>query len=213
MSTDTLRLKDATYRPADYCDIDVAVSCGHTEHLQTARGIIAIRPYEGGGRRDLITGVEREKGSKHLMLDWQPQDGDRSRLRADDETTDFKLVDKHSWRPNEKDDAIRWIYERLNGAVECTLEPDDSIMVWANQAKREAFILAVIDDEAIMEYEMPAGTSALRIMQFIGDQDTGGYRTASYKNVPKRWLNAIREAGTTGWIGEGQRCGYVPFPK
>ena len=42
----------------------------------------------------------------------------------------------------------------------------------------------------------------------------GDYKSVSYKTVPKRWLRAIKAAGTTEWVGMGQRSfERIPFPE
>jgi len=201
MSIDTLRTNGG-YRAATYNDIKATVHAGHTEHLQTERGVVAFRPYEGGGRRDKITGVERK--GHWVMADFYPLGG-----REGHETVDF---------PRNDVELIAWAMERLNGSCDCTLEPNDCLDVWANQAEREAVVLAVLGDTAILEYEMPGRystvpTSALRIQRFIGDEPIGGYRSVSYNNVPKRWLRAIQAADMTNWLGMGQGSHTrIPFP-
>lgn len=90
--------------------------------------------------------------------------------------------------------------------------PNDCIDVWSNQAEREAYVLAVIDKDLILEYEMPNGSSAL--LQFtVKNRKLTRQRNVNYNNVPRRWINAIREAGMTNWLGMGQRSATrIPFP-
>jgi len=101
---------------------------------------------------------------------------------------------------------------------------NDSITVWSNQAEREGTVLALIGNEIIVEYEMPgttskwaghpaAPTSALRIMRFENGKEVGAYKSVSYRNVPKKWLTAIKDAGMTDWIGMSQASTTrIPFP-
>lgn len=91
-------------------------------------------------------------------------------------------------------------------------EAHDCIGVWANQAERDAFVLATIGKDLILEYEMPNGSSAL--LQFtVKNRKLTKRRNINYNAVPKRWITAIREAGTTDWIGKGQRSAQrIPFP-
>ena len=62
-----------------------------------------------------------------------------------------------------------------------------------NQGLRPAVILAVIGDEALLEYTMPRGSTAL----WIVDAYSWGYiKNVSYRDVPLKWLRAMIEAGT-----------------
>jgi len=88
--------------------------------------------------------------------------------------------------------------------------PNDSIEVYSNQAMRDGWVLAVIGDEILIEYEMPAGTTAMLKFTVLGGK-LRHMRNVSYRDCPKKWLAAIREAGME-WVGMGQR-GNWPFPK
>ncbi len=90
--------------------------------------------------------------------------------------------------------------------------PNDSLVLYVNQADREAYVLAVIGDEMLVEYEMPAGSSALVCIS-VKDGVLGMRRSFAYKSVPKKWIDAIRAADMTEWLGQCQRNGFVPFPK
>jgi len=80
------------------------------------------------------------------------------------------------------------------------LYPGKVFTIWVNQGYRDATTLAVIGDEALIEYVMPRGTTALRIVDaYIWD----GSKTVSYKNVPRKWLKEIEEAGIP-WEGNSQ---------
>ena len=191
-----------------------ALSAGHTEHLQTEHGIIAIRPMsvKDGRGRETIT----------WLIDFY----DRSTDKPEDR-------DNNSQRFSNRLAAIRHILTCLNGKAPAPeLGPHDCLEVWANQAEREATVLAVLGDEVLIEYEMPGTTSqygynrrtgqyrhpaqptsSLRIIKMIQNKIVGDYKSMSYKRVTKRWLQAIREAGTTDWIGCGQATnGRVEFP-
>jgi hypothetical protein len=71
-----------------------------------------------------------------------------------------------------------------------------------NQGTRPASIIAVLDDEALLEYEMPRGTTALWIIP-RNRMDAPRLRNVSYKACPKKWLRAIEESGIP-WTGNGQ---------
>lgn len=81
------------------------------------------------------------------------------------------------------------------------LAPGESLEIYANQGQREATVIAAIGDERLIEYEMPKGSTALRIIN-VNDPD-GHYKTVSYRAVPRVWLEAIVAAGI-GWQGRQQ---------
>ena len=213
MSIDTLKIGDG-YRRANWSIIRKMLLAGHTEHLQTEHGLVAIRPYVG----------ERES--------WKVVDMKRVDVTVPDKCVTVERRTKHgddshsfSLR-NGMTDAIRFIFVALNGAMDTGHEAGDSSDVWANQAEREGCILATIGDEAILEYEMPGTTtqwqsrgrtmgrvtSALRIITTIGDE-TITFRACSYNAVPQKWLAAIRASGMDDWLGMGQRSlERIPFP-
>lgn len=185
---DALKNKDGTFRRADYGWIKGAMECGHTAHLQTDLGVVAFRPFKDPGS---------------LMRQWRldfygPYQDDIA--NRDSENAMFHAT--------EKIDLIRWAFEHLNGSMDTWMEPNDGIDVWANQAEREGYVLATIGDQVLLEYEMPGSTAkygrfpakpwtALRVIQTIGDHPVGGYRSVSYNSIPKKWLAAIKEAGTS----------------
>lgn len=79
-----------------------------------------------------------------------------------------------------------------------------------NHGMRDAIVLAAIGDERLVEYEMPAGSSALRIVHIhdgIPDKNCG------YLRLPLRWLRALVEAESE-WIGipQGNNFEAVPQP-
>jgi hypothetical protein len=69
--------------------------------------------------------------------------------------------------------------------------------LWANQGERTAYVLAFLGDEVLIEYSMPRGTSALRI---VNRDEPGGGRNMSYFQVPVKWLREMAETGVE-WIG------------
>jgi hypothetical protein len=73
--------------------------------------------------------------------------------------------------------------------------PNDRLEVDVNQGVREAYVLAVLGDEALIEYEMPKGTTALWVVSRY-NPDPGCRRVISYRSCPKKWLDAITDAGT-----------------
>jgi len=224
MSIDTLKRKDGTYRPAAYRDIAHAVDCGHTEHLRRDGITVACRPFKTKGTN--YRGDECEV--KAVTVDFygphtaNPED-------RDTDSRDFIL----SGYADQYLEAIRYIFERLNGSLDTFWQPGDNIEVWANQAEREGTVLAAIGDQIILEYDMPGTTSqwgynrrtgqyrhpaqpssALRIVTTIGHEMVGGYTAVSYNRVPKKWLAAIRAAEMTDWVGMGQRSTVrIPFPE
>lgn len=219
MSIDTLRKPDGTYRPASYRDIAQAIDCGHTEHLQTERGAVAIRPYTDKGIHD-----DDRKERKAITVDFYDRRTDDPEHR-DDFSVDYILTFSRV-------DAISDIFKLLNGSLDTQWTAGDSISVWANQAERDGCVLATLGDQIIIEYEMPGTTgqwgynrrtgqyrhpavptSALRVVSTIGYEVIGAYTAVSYNRVPRRWLDAIRASGHTEWLGMGQRSTKrIPFP-
>lgn len=80
--------------------------------------------------------------------------------------------------------------------------PGSVVETFVNQGHRDAVVLAVIGDQALLEYTMPKGTTALRIVTAGADE----YRQVSYRDVPLKWLLAIDAAGQD-WEGRPQQCG------
>lgn len=80
-------------------------------------------------------------------------------------------------------------------------QPNDFVEPFINQGNREGYVLAVIDDVCLVEYEMPAGTSS---MYFASTDDPEKpKRSVSYKSLPLKWRRAILAAGLE-WIGKPQ---------
>lgn len=86
------------------------------------------------------------------------------------------------------------------------MKPGDTFLVNVNQGDREAMVLAVIGDQALVEYAMPAGTTALQIVT-KGREQVG--RSVSYPSVPTKWLRAIVEEGCE-WEGSPQGGKKIP---
>lgn len=86
---------------------------------------------------------------------------------------------------------------------------DETMEVYSNQADREATVLAVIGDEILVEYEMPAGSTAMLQFTVLGGE-LRKRKNVAYNTCPKRWIAAMVEQGME-WIGAGQR-GNVAFP-
>lgn len=74
----------------------------------------------------------------------------------------------------------------------------DEITLWRNQADRDGYVLAVDNNEMLVEYEMPNGTSALNIIDLtLPEYDkynyNKNYKTISYDNArkSKKWSGKI----------------------
>ena len=79
-----------------------------------------------------------------------------------------------------------------------TLEAGQELNIWVNQGFRHAKVLAVLGPEAILEYVMPGGRSALRKVPHAHwrSADPGRpYKNVSYRQIPKVWLIAIIRDG------------------
>lgn len=84
-----------------------------------------------------------------------------------------------------------------------TLKPGDVTSLEVNQGVRDAVVLAVIGQQALVEYTMPGGTSTLRLLD---DRPGKPDRPVSYWSIPMKWLVAIQAAGQD-WEGRPQQCG------
>jgi hypothetical protein len=73
-------------------------------------------------------------------------------------------------------------------------EVGDRVTVNVNQGDRDAYVVAVVGTEAMIEYEMPGGTSALWVIN-AGRPHPCKIRGYSYKSLPRKWRQAIEEAG------------------
>ena len=72
-----------------------------------------------------------------------------------------------------------------------------------NQGERDGYLLAVLDGVALYEYEMPRGSTALRMVNEIGEE-----KTVAYRRLPLRWLRHLVAEGV-GWNGTPQQNGKI----
>lgn len=88
---------------------------------------------------------------------------------------------------------------------------NDGLEVYSNQAMRDATVLAVLGDDILIEYEMPAGSTAL-LQYTVRGGELSAMKNVNYNTCPKRWINEMR-AENMDWIGRGQRMHKpLPFP-
>lgn len=182
MNIDTLRCESGAYRSAKVGDIIKMLRADHVTHLQTSRGTIAIRP-------------QRRPAGKGWTVD-----------RAVSGITDRTQT---KWfNRNEQRRLIKAVLMFLNGKLH-SFEATDDVIVESNQAGRDGYVLAVQGNRVLVEYEMPAGTSALVFFEAVGDQL---YRlnTVPHRKLSQAWINRIHEQGGADyWIGKGQRMMYA----
>jgi len=207
-SIDTLRRADGTYRDASAAMILGALRCGHTAHLQTDRGIIAIRPYTLPG-----SAFEGERGAlrrrhwpadgvgKNWLVEFYPR-GSR------DGMTEYRGQDESA--------ALQFAFEALNGWPH-TYRAGDTCEWFANQGPREATVLAVLGGQVLIEYLMPGTTSGRETSALVVCRGTARgldhLRNVTHRRLPARWARAMRQQGTRDWHGVGQReAEPVPFP-
>lgn len=76
-----------------------------------------------------------------------------------------------------------------------------NIKVYANQGYRDAVVLAILSNEALIEYEMPKGTTALRVIDCVTEGTLAQY---SYATVPIRWIAEMFQTETE-WTGNPQK--------
>lgn len=74
--------------------------------------------------------------------------------------------------------------------------------VYCNQGMRDAEVLAIAGKKALLEYQMPKGTTALRIVS--AENINGKHRNCSYNSVPLAFLRDMIEHGTE-WEGNPQK--------
>lgn len=206
---DALRRPDGTYNAASPKLIAGALRCGHTAHLQTGLGIVAIRPFTLTAED-----LEGDRGEKRKRL-W-PMDRVGQNWLVEYQPADHDALRKCEYRGNNFELAMEFIYRQLNGQ-DHAFETGDQVQWYSNQAKRDAEVLAVLGDELLLEYSMPGTTSgrehsALVVCQIYAVSNLRQVRTVPHAKVPKYWIEAMIDQGTTDWIGEGQRSGHVPFP-
>lgn len=84
-------------------------------------------------------------------------------------------------------------------------DPGASLLVSSNHGMRPATVLAMLGHDALVEYRMPGGTTALRKIDFDKVTNEGGKGKAiPYLQVSAKWLQAITDAGQH-WIGHPQQ--------
>lgn len=92
-------------------------------------------------------------------------------------------------------------------------------LLHVNHAFRDARILAILGDEALIEYTMPNGTTTLNILNVVDftgqkrEKVIGPGKSIAYRSVPIRWLKTIVEDGYE-WEGNPQtkRGKYADVP-
>lgn len=107
-------------------------------------------------------------------------------------------------------------------ALLTALQVDRAYHIYINQGWRTGGVLGTIPSEfkAIIEYEMPNGSSALKIIDLVQDLDTyngivpypWNSRGVSYFSLPKKWLRAVCEGSGEWWHGEPQQTRKTPRP-
>lgn len=87
----------------------------------------------------------------------------------------------------------------------------DTFSIFVNQGEREGHVLAVLGDRALIEYEMPAGTTAMLFAPAVttwfnhSPQFIHNYKmSVSYKQLPKKWLQAIVDQNNGDWWANPQ---------
>jgi hypothetical protein len=128
-----------------------------------------------------------------LTRDWSSYfKGDRFRVvtvvDGGNNTKNVRCLDVKSDEivPDEIMDNIR--NQRTLPAEYCAEVPrvGSSTTVEANQGTRDATVLATLGCEVLLEYEMPAGRTFLRIEDLAG-----GHRAVSQLALPKKWRKEL----------------------
>ncbi len=97
----------------------------------------------------------------------------------------LRLIDRHN--------AVRFPdFQMFEFEVESNFEVSMTLSVHVNQGEREALVVAVLEKEALIEYEMPAGTSSLLLIKRNAYPKVEIIRNISY-NLPRKWIAAIYE--------------------
>jgi hypothetical protein len=116
------------------------------------------------------------------------QAGDRFRVaKVVEATNNMKNVKAVIDDPLVKtEDEFHW---RTLPAEDCVVVPQvgSSTTVEANQGTRDATVLATLGLEVLLEYEMPAGKTFLRIENLDG----GRHRSVSHSALPKKWRKEL----------------------
>jgi hypothetical protein len=118
-------------------------------------------------------------------------------IAAENERTAPLVAADRKQRNEKKKTAAANVEAKAEGKAEKKsgekLEVNDRLAVEANQSLRTAFVLAVLDDEALIEYHMPGGKTFLRVIHATMH---GEIRSVSPKSIPKKWAAAMETAGT-----------------
>lgn len=88
-------------------------------------------------------------------------------------------------------------------------EAGDEVEVYSNQAERDGTVLAVVGRDVLIEYSMPAGTTAMLLFT-VKNRKLTNRRNVAYASCPQKWIRAIAAQGMY-WQGLGQR-GTTHFP-
>lgn len=204
---DALRNDDGTYARAGALFISGALRCGHTAHIQTDLGVLAIRPYkieEIRRRKDGTQYFPGERRGKNWLLEFYPT----GHSRHGEEIRLYTAL---------RDEAMEFAYKHLNGC-DHSWQAGQSTTWYANQARRDADVLAVVGNEVLIEYVMPGTTngretSALVLCEIHGVTRLRHVRNYTHRKLPVRWVKAMNDQGTQDWLGLGQReRDEVPFP-
>lgn len=215
MNVDTLKVNNSegkwsgAYRQATIRDIASAVDiCGVT-HLESYNEELECR---------VVVAMRRCSKPNTYMLDTVIDEMVKGRNRLRWRAPMRNLPTQYGLSRSE---IISKVYRLLNGKECVPFVPFNDLYVWVNQANREAEVLAVIGNEMLVEYSMPAGTTAMLICSIFEEKDArllpkkGRMGTnCSYIKIPKKWLKAMWAAGTS-WEGRSQRASTqspIPFP-
>jgi hypothetical protein len=88
------------------------------------------------------------------------------------------------------------------------LWPGEGITLTINQGDRDGVVLAAIGTERLLEYEMPRGTTALRVYDVVTERE----RSVAYRSLALKWLRVLVETGVQ-WIGNPQHGRRVLSPE
>lgn len=91
------------------------------------------------------------------------------------------------------------------------IRPGCRLRLHINQGWRDATVLAVRRELGLVEYEMPAGTTALLVVTFDEDGEPLSQKSVTYRRLSKAWLQAIVYDGRE-WIGRPQQAGRKSAP-
>ncbi len=81
------------------------------------------------------------------------------------------------------------------------MKANDSFSIFLNQAERLGWVLAVIGNEYLGAYVMPAGRVFVILQRLDGGDvrpgrsHNAGYKAMNIKTMPRKWVDAIRAQG------------------